>query len=502
MMHEEEKSDPGVVAMKSANNAPGSKPDAAEWMEPRAGAERNASQLHTVRALSRDAVSQAQARIREVVERNPVGKLTTLLHHITVETLRAAFFSLKKKAAVGVDQVRWGDYAADLDRNLTDLHARVHRGTYRALPSRRVYIPKADGKLRPLGIAAIEDKIVQAAVVMILTPIYEAEFLGLSYGFRPGRGQHDALDALTVGIKTRNINWVLDADIAKFFDTISHDWLVKFIEHRIGDTRVVRLIQKWLKVGVLEEGRRVESEEGTPQGAVISPLLANIYLHYVYDLWAHQWRQRQATGDVIFVRYADDTVAGFENRSDAERFLADLRERLAVFALELHPTKTRLIEFGRYAAENRARRGDGKPETFDFLGFTHICGVNQKRPGFQLWRKTSRKRMKAKIRAIKDELRRRLHEPLAEQGKWLGSVVRGFFAYHAVPNNLYAINAFRYHVNVAWLRSLRRRSQRSTMTWDRFNGFIDRYIPKARVLHPWPEARFRVRHTQGGSPVR
>jgi RNA-directed DNA polymerase len=237
-----------------------------------------------------------------------------------------------------VDQVRWGDYAADLDRNLTDLHARVHRGTYRALPSRRVYIPKADGKLRPLGIAAIEDKIVQAAVVMILTPIYEAEFLGLSYGFRPGRGQHDALDALTVGIKTRNINWVLDADIAKFFDTISHDWLVKFIEHRIGDTRVVRLIQKWLKVGVLEEGRRVESEEGTPQGAVISPLLANIYLHYVYDLWAHQWRQRQATGDVIFVRYADDTVAGFENRSDAERFLADLRERLAVFALELHPS--------------------------------------------------------------------------------------------------------------------------------------------------------------------
>jgi RNA-directed DNA polymerase len=359
-----------------------------------------------------------------------------------------------------------------------------------------VFIPKADGKLRPLGIAAIEDKIVQAAVVAILTPIYEAEFLGFSYGFRPGRGQHDALDTLAFGIKTRNVQWVLDADISRFFDTISHDWLVRFIEHRIGDKRIVRLIQKWLKVGVLEEGARIESDEGTPQGAVISPLLANIYLHYVYDLWAHQWRQRHATGDVIFVRYADDTVAGFQHLADAERFLADLRMRLAEFALTLHPEKTRLIEFGRHAATNRSRRGDGKPETFDFLGFTHICGVNEKRPGFQLWRRSSRKRMKAKVRAIKDELRRRLHTPLDEQGKWLGSVVRGFFAYHAVPGNFHAIDAFRCHVISGWLRSLRRRSQRHRMPWDRFNGFIDCYIPKARVLHPWPEARFRVRHSR------
>jgi RNA-directed DNA polymerase len=499
MMHEREKSDPLVVPAKPANKAEKS---VAEQVEESGGAKRNASLQSTVRTQSRDAVSLAQARIREAVIRNPVEKLTALLHHITVETLRSAFLSLKKKAAVGVDQVRWVDYAADLDRNLTDLHARVHSGAYRALPSRRVLIPKADGKLRPLGIAAIEDKIVQAAVVAILTPIYEAEFLGVSYGFRPGRGQHDALDALTVGIKTRKVNWVLDADISKFFDTISHEWLVKFIEHRIGDTRIVRLIQKWLKVGVLEDGVRIASEDGTPQGAVISPLLANIYLHYVYDLWADQWRQRHARGDVIFVRYADDTVVGFEHRSDAERFLADLRERLAQFALTLHPEKTRLIEFGRYAAKNRARRGDGKPETFDFLGFTHICGVNQKRPGFQLWRKSSRKRMKAKIRAIKDELRKRMHDPLAEQGAWLGSVVRGFFAYHAVPNNVPAISAFRYHVVVAWVRTLRRRSQRHRLPWDRMQVHLERYIPKARVLHPWPEARFRVRHTQGGSPVR
>ena len=474
----------------------------AEQVEGSGGAKRHASQQSTVRAQSRDAVSQAQARIREAVARNPTGKLTTLLHHVNVETLREAFFSLKKRAAVGVDQVTWGDYAADLDQNLTDLHARVHRGAYRALPSRRVYIPKADGKLRPLGIAAIEDKIVQAAVVMILTPVYEAEFLGLSYGFRPGRGQHDALDALTVGIKTRNINWVLDADISRFFDTISHDWLVRFIEHRVGDRRVVRLIQKWLRVGVLEDGVRVASEEGTPQGAVISPLLANIYLHYVYDLWAHQWRQRHATGDVIFVRYADDTVAGFENHSDAERFRADLRERLASFALTLHPEKTRLIEFGRHAAGRRSGRGDGKPDTFVFLGFTHICGWTKDGKGFQLWRKTARKRMKARIRAIKDELRKRMHTPLAEQGRWLGSVVRGFFAYHAVPNNFASISAFRYHVIVAWVRTLRRRSQRHRLPWDRMQVHLERYIPKARVLHPWPEARFRVRHTRGGSPVR
>jgi RNA-directed DNA polymerase len=479
--------------MKPVNKAERS---AAESVAGSGGAERHASRQSTLRTQRRDAVSQAQARIREAVIRNPEEKQTALLHHITTDALRWAFLDLKKRAAVGVDQVTWADHAADLERNLTDLHRRVHSGAYRALPSRRVLIPKADGKLGPLGIAAIEDKIVQAAVVALLTPIYEAQFLGFSYGFRPGRSQHDALDALTVGIKTRKVCWVLDADISRFFDTLSHDWLVRFIEHRIGDKRIVRLIQKWLKAGVLEEGRQVEAEEGTPQGAVISPLLANIYLHYVYDLWAHQWRQRHASGDVIFVRYADDTVAGFEHRHDAERFLADLRTRLAEFALTLHPEKTRLIEFGRHAAARRPGRGEGKPDTFDFLGFTHICGTNQKSKGFQLWRKSSRKRMKAKLAAIKAELRRRLHTPLAEQGKWLGSVRRGYFAYHAVPNNYPAISAFRYHVVRAWVRSLRRRSQRHRLPWDRMQIHLERYLPKARVSHPWPEARFRVRHSR------
>ena len=492
MMHEREKSDPLVVPAKPVNKTASA---VAESVEGSGGAKRNASPHRMVRAQSRETMSQAQARIREAVARNPKGKLTTLLHHVTVDALRSAFFNLKKTAAVGVDQVTWGEYAADLDQNLTDLHARVHRGAYRALPSRRVYIPKADGKLRPLGIAAIEDKIVQAAVVAILTPIYEAEFLGFSYGFRPGRGQHDALDTLAFGIKTRKVCWILDADIARFFDTISHEWLVRFIEHRIGDRRIVRLIQKWLKVGVLEEGRRVEAEEGTPQGAVISPLLANIYLHYVYDLWAHQWRQRHATGDVVFVRYADDTVVGFEHKHDAERFLTDLRTRLAEFALTLHPEKTCLIEFGRHAAANRNRRGEGKPETFDFLGFTHICGKTRN-GGFQLWRKTMRKRMQARIRAIKDELRKRMHTPLDEQGRWLASVMRGFFAYHAVPTNVPTISAFRYHVVVAWVRTLRRRSQRHRLPWERMQVHLARYIPKTRVLHPWPEARFRVRHSR------
>src|SRR6266436_2582848 len=350
----------------------------------RIGKERNAELQSTVRTQSREAVSQAQDRIRGAVTRNKKEKLTALLHHITVDVLRRVFFKLKKRAAPGVDGVTWEGYAADLDRNLTDLHARVHRGAYRALPSRRRYIPKADGKQRPLGIAAIEDKIVQAAVVALLTPIYEAEFLGFSYGFRPGRSQHDALDALAYGIKARKINWILDADISCFFDSLSPEWLVRLVECRIGDQRIIRLIQKWLKAGVLEEGRLIETMEGTPQRSVASPLLANVYLHYVYDLWVQQWRKRHATGDMIVVRYADDTIVGFQHRHDADRFLNDLKDRLAKFALSLHPEKTRLIEFGRYAAERRADRGKGKPETFDFLGFTHYCSTKKDSADFQL----------------------------------------------------------------------------------------------------------------------
>jgi RNA-directed DNA polymerase len=504
MMHEREKSDPLVAPVKPTNKA-GS--PAAEPVEGSGGAKRNANQQSMDRTQSRDAMSQARARIREAAIRNPREKLTALLRHVTVDTLRWAFLNLRKNAAVGVDGVTWGHYATDIEHNLVDLHARVQRGAYRALPSRRVFIPKADGKQRPLGIAAIEDKIVQKAVTAILTPIYEAEFLGFSYGFRPGRGQHDALDALAFGIKTRKVCWILDADIARFFDTISHDRLVRFIEHRVGDRRIVRLIQKWLKAGVLEDGARIEAEEGTPQGAVISPLLANIYLHYVYDLWANQWRRRHATGDVIFVRYADDAVAGFEQRRDAERFLADPRERLATFASSLHPDKTRLLEFGGHAAERRAGRGEGKPDTFDFLGFTHICGANRKSEGFQLWRKSSRKRLEAKLKAIKEEMRKRMHFPIAEQGRWLGSVLSGFFAYHAVPTNYARIDAFRFHIVRAWVRTLRRRGQNRPTTWEKMQRHIARYLPKARVLHPWPEQRFRVRHSRwepyaGKRPVR
>src|ERR1700741_3877160 len=436
-------------------------------MEGSGGTERNAELQSTVRTQSRAAVSQAQGRIREAVTRNKKERLTALLHHVGTDCLRWAFFNLKKRAAPGVDEVTWDQYAENLEANLADLHARVHAGTYRALPSRRKYIPKADGRQRPLGIAAIEDKIVQAAVVAILTPIYEAEFLGFSYGFRPGRSQHDALDALAYGIRARKINWILDADIARFFDSLSREWLIRFVEHRIGDRRIIRLIQKWLNAGVLEDGRLIETTEGTPQGSVASPLLANVYLHYVYDLWVEQWRTRHATGDMIVVRYADDTIVGFQHRQDAERFLIDLKERLAKFALSLHPEKTRLLEFGRYAAERRAERGQGKPETFDFLGLTHYCSTRRDGAGVQLGRRTQRKRRKAKLREVKETLRRHRHTPIDEQGRGLGTMMKGYFAYFAVPTNPPLLSAFRYHTSIIWFRSLRRRSQRHRLTGER-----------------------------------
>ena len=488
-----QKSDSPILPMKPANKA--GRP-AAESVEGSGGIERNAELQSTVRTQSREAVSQAQARIREAVTRNRGEKLTALLHHVTLDCLRWAFFQLRKDAAPGIDGMTWEDYTEGLESKLEDLHRRIHTGAYRAQPSRRKYIPKPDGQQRPLGIAALEDKIVQQAVVAILTPIYEAEFLGFSYGFRPGRSQHDALDALAFGIKAKKICWILDADIARFFDTISHDWLIRFVEHRIGDQRVIRLIIKWLKAGVLEEGQRIEATEGTPQGSVISPLLANIYLHYAYDLWVNQWRGRHAQGDLIVVRFADDTVVGFQHKGDGERFLADLKERLDEFALRLHPEKTRLIEFGKFAAERRARRGEGKPETFDFLGFTHICGTKSNGSGFQLWRKTKRKRLKAKIREVKDELRRHMHAPIDEQGRWLNSVLRGHYAYFAVPTNSAALSAFRHHIIVRWIRRLRRRSQRHRMTWARMQKHIDRYLPRPRILHPWPEQRFRVKYSR------
>jgi RNA-directed DNA polymerase len=497
MMHGHEKSDSVIVAVKPANKVArpdaeqsAAEPVAAEPVEPRTETKGNAGQQSTCRARSRISVSQALERIRKVA-RERKKKFTALFHHISIDLLEEAFFELKEDAAPGVDRLTWTDYETDLERNLGDLRDRVQRGAYRALPSRRVYIPKPDGRQRPLAVAALEDKIVQRAVVALLNAIYEEDFLGISYGFRPGRGTHDALDALCVGIDSRKVSWILDADVRSFFDEISQEWLVRFLEHRIGDRRIIRLIQKWLKAGILEDGVVSVSDRGTGQGSVISPLLANIYLHYALDLWAVRWRRREATGDMIIVRYADDFIVGFQHASDARRFLSEMRERLQKFALTLHPEKTRLIEFGRFAAERRKRRGLGKPETFNFLGFTFICGKT--RAGkFQIKRKTRRDRMRAKLRMIKEELWRRMHQPIPDQGRWLGHVVRGYFNYHAVPTNFRALVAFRTEIAKRWHRVLTRRSERTKLNWERMKRLIDDWLPKPRILHPWPNKRFAV----------
>jgi RNA-directed DNA polymerase len=490
VMDGRDKSDPAIVAMKPTNKA--GQP-AAEPVEPRAGAEGNAGQQSTCRAQNRGSVSQALDRVRQAARQRKKERFTALLHHVGIDLLRKAFYALKRDAAPGVDGLTWRDYEADLEPSLRDLHARVQRGAYRALPSRRRYIAKPDGRQRPLAVAALEDKIVQRATAEVLNAIYEEDFLGFSYGFRPGRSQHDALDALIVGISSTRVNWILDADIRSFFDAVSHSWLVRFLEHRIGDPRLLRLIQKWLQAGVLEDGVVTVSETGTGQGSVISPLLANVYLHYVFDLWAQRWRRREATGDMIILRYADDIVVGFEREADARCFWDAMRERLREFALSLHPDKTRLLAFGRFAAARREWCGLGKPETFDFLGFTMICGKSRS-GGFLVQRKTRRGRMQAKLREIKGELRRRRHRPISEQGRWLKGVVTGYFAYYAVPTNNRALGSFRHHVARLWCRSLQRRSQRSRVTWDRMDKLAAAWLPKPRILHPWPQQRFAVKH--------
>jgi RNA-directed DNA polymerase len=513
MMNGPEKSDPAIVAMKPTNKAgqpaverSAAEPNAAEPVEQRARTKGNADQQSTRRTQSRASVSQALERIRKVATERKKERFTTLFHHIDTDLLEEAFYELAQNAAPGVDRMTWKDYEADIERNLEDLHGRVQRGAYRALPSRRVYIPKPDGGQRPLAVAALEDKIVQRAVTALLSAIYEEDFLGFSYGFRPGRGAHDALDALCVGIHSKKVSFILDADIRSFFDEISQNWLIRFLEHRIGDRRIIRLVRKWLKAGILEDGVVSVSDRGTGQGSVISPLLANIYLHYALDLWAMRWRQRHATGDMIIVRYADDFIVGFEHQIDARFFLDKMRERLGKFALSLHPEKTRLIEFGRFAAERRKRRGLGKPETFNFLGFTFICGKT--RAGkFQIRRKTRADRMRAKLKEIKQAMRRRMHQPIPNQGKWLGRVVRGYFNYHAVPTNGHALNVFRHHVTDLWRRTLRRRSQKDRMTWERMTQLTDAWLPKPIILHPWPSDRFAVTHPRwepyaGKPPVR
>ena len=490
MMNGSGTSDAAIVARKPVNEAgqPGEEP-----VERRAATEGNADQQSTSRTPSRTSVTQALERIRRTARERKKERFTALLHHINPDLLEAEFFALKKHAAPGADGMTWRDYEQNLKANLEDLHARVHRGAYRPQPSRRVYIPKPDGRQRPLAIAALEDKIIQRATATVLNAIYEEDFLGFSYGFRPGRSTHDAMDALVVGIERRRVNFIVDADIGSFFDTISQEWLIRFVEQRIGDQRIIRLIHKWLKAGVLEEGTVRVSEQGTAQGAVISPLLANIYLHYALDLWAERYRRREATGDMIIVRYADDFIVGFEHEDEARHFLEALRKRLKEFTLSLHPEKTRLIEFGRDAEDNRKRRGLGKPETFNFLGFTFICG-RSKRGKFQIRRKSRRDRMRAKLQAVKQELRRRMHQPIPEQGKWLRQVVTGYFNYHAVPTNSRALSAFRFFVIELWRRTLRRRSQADGRRWGTITRLANDWLPKPYILHPWPQARFAVTH--------
>ena len=491
------KSDRRVVPAKPSNKAG---MPAAETVEGRRLAGGNADQQNVRRTQSRESTPSALDRVQEAARRNKGTKFTALIHHVTVERLRESFEALKPQAAAGVDGVTWEQYREGHDEKIAELHARLHRGAYRAKPTRRAYIPKEGGKERALGIAALEDKIVQRAVTEVMSAIYEVDFLGFSYGFRPRRSQHNALDALAAAVKCKKVNWVLDADIRGYFDAISHGWLVKFIEHRIADRRVLRLIQKWLSAGVVEDGRWMESKEGTPQGATVSPLLANIYLHYVLDLWVQQWRKRQARGEVIIVRYADDFVVGFQYWRDAVRFRRELAERFRQFSLELHPEKTRLIEFGRYAAGRRADKGKTKPATFDFLGFTHMC--SSRRTGeFMLVRRTSKKRMRRRLHEIREELYARRHTPIHEQGRWLGQVIRGYYQYHAVPTNIRALAVFRRQIERHWLHALRRRGQRDRTTWPRMRLLAQRWLPDPKILHPWPDERFFAT-TSGKSPVR
>ena len=498
MMHEQGKSDRPVVPTTSSNKA--GQP-VAEGTEGRGWAKGNPRQHAMLRTQGRVGVTSVLERVRQAARREKGARFTALLHHIyAVDTLREAYFNLKREAAPGVDGETWQHYGEALEANLRDLAGRVQREAYRAKPVRRVHIPQADGRQRPIGVPTLEDKIVQRATVEILNAIYETDFLGFSYGFRPGRNQHRALAALDQGLMTRTVKWVLDADLRGFFDTIDHAWLVKFVEHRIGDRRVVRLIQQWLRAGVLEDGAWTRSEEGTPQGGSASPLLANIYLHYAFDLWVQRWRRTQARGEVIVVRFADDFIVGFQERTDAERFLRALRERLARFNLALHPEKTRLLEFGRYAATNRQERGLGKPGTFDFLGCTHICGRGRNGK-FTVARQTMRKRLRAKLKEVKAELRQRWHAPIPEVGSWLRAVVSGHFRYYGVAGNLRSLAQFRVAVARLWHRALERRSQKARVRWERMVRLIERWLPPARIYHAYPSQRLAVT-TQGRSPVR
>jgi group II intron reverse transcriptase/maturase len=493
-MNADRKSDEPIVPATSANKD--ATEASAESIEGRGSTERNAKQDALCRTQDRTKHrSRGLHGVREAARKDSQLRFTNLLHHVNEDCLTEAFFNLKKTAAVGVDGVTWGEYERNVEANIADLHDRIHRGAYRAKPSRRSWIPKPDGRQRPLGIASLEDKIVQQAVLWVIQSIYEQDFLGFSYGYRPHRGCHQALDALTVAICDRQVNWILDADIQGFFDTIDHEWLIKFLEHRIGDRRLLRLIRKWLRAGVSEDGEWSKTTVGTPQGAVISPLLANVFLHYVFDLWIEWWRKNRCRGDVIVVRYADDFVMGFQHRHEAQACLEALQERFAKFGLKLHPEKTRLIEFGRYAAQRRRRRGEGRPQTFDFLSFTHVVAQTRSHGWFTVHRYSTSKRLRAKLHQISDELRKRFNRPLGETGRWLRQVVQGWLNYHAVPFNSRQMNRFLKGVTRLWLYAIRRRSQRGRRrwTWERMSQLAARHLPRPTILHPYPHQRFYAR---------
>lgn len=490
-MNGRRKSDRRVVPRKPPNKGSGA-PGSAEEVEGRRRAKGNPSQSTSHRTQGRARLREALGRIRQAAERSRKERFTTLWHHVyDVDRLRQAYYGVNRKGASGVDRVTWAQYGEDLEANLADLSDRLRRGAYRAKPVERAYIPKRDGRQRPIGKPTLEDKIVQRAFVEVVGTVYEADFLGFSYGFRPGRGQHNALDAVTVGITKRKVNWVLEADIRGFFEAIDHEWLLRFLQHRIADPRVLRQVRRWLRAGVVEGTEWKAQTEGTPQGGSASPLLGNIYLHYVFDLWAHRWRRRKARGEVIIVRYADDFVVGFQYREEAECFLAELTERFRAFALELHADKTRLIRFGRFAAQNRRERGEGKPETFDFLGLTHICG-SDRRGRFIIRRVTQRSRVRAKLAQVKATLRRRMHDPVPEVGRWLHTVLKGHYGYYGVPRNYHALSRFREQVTRLWLSTLRRRSQRVRVTWERMSRLATRWLPRPEITHPYPDQRLRV----------
>lgn len=489
-MHAVEQSDESVVPTKRANNIDGAAPVETESVEGRGSAKGNEVQPQSVRPQRRKHRSGGLGGVRLAAEKDRKLRFTNLMHHLTEELLTSSFFDLKKNAAAGIDEVTWREYAQGFENRLRDLHERVRSGRYRATASRRKWVPKTDGKLRPLGIAALEDKIVQAAVVTLLSQIYEVDFVGFSYGFRPGRNQHRALDAISVGLTQRYVNWVLDADIKGFFDNIPHERMLQALRVRVGDRRLLKLIEQWLTAGVIDEGEWLPGILGTPQGSVISPLLANVFLHYVLDCWVENWRQ-SCRGDVIIVRYADDFVMGFQADREARRCLQALQARLATFGLTLHPEKTRLIEFGRYAEQQRRQRGETGPETFNFLGFTHYCGKTR-RGWFKVGRQPIAARMRATLAKIKEELRKRRHDPVSQTGQWLRSVVRGWLNYFAVPGTSRVLDQFVTQVERLWLKQLRRRSQRGRrLTWQSFSQLSRRWIPRARIVHPYPDQRLR-----------